>query len=304
MAVKTAVPSEQKVLSFSIVLSGCVALLGIVFGILSGSQSIVFDGIFSIVDVAMCVLVLFVSRLVTRNATPHFQYGFWHFEPLVAVLNGAIMLTVCIYGFINSCKSLLAGGNTVELGMASIYAIVVLAACAGMYLYERKVNVVLKSEFISIDMKSCIMSGAITLALFLSFALAEFLGWIGHAEFRPYADPAILMVITVGLSPIPIGILRRAVKEVFLIAPRDASRRIDEVMAGIRERHGIADYRAYAAKSGRIHVIDISILVPEDWDRTVPQLDAIRSEIAAGLEQYATLDRWLTIAFTTRQQWL
>ena len=304
MAAKSAVPSEQKVLSCSIVLSGFVALLGIVFGILSGSQSIVFDGIFSIVDVAMCVLVLFVSRLVTRNATPHFQYGFWHFEPLVAVLNGAIMLTVCIYGFINSCKSLLSGGNTVELGVASVYAIVVLAACTGMYLYERKVNVVLKSEFISIDMKSCIMSGAITLALFLSFAVAEFLGWIGHAEFRPYADPAILMVITIGLSPIPIGILRRAVKEVFLIAPRDASRRIDEVMAGIRERHGIADYRAYAAKSGRIHVIDISILVPGDWDRTVPQMDAIRGEIAAGLEQYATLDRWLTIAFTTRQQWL
>ncbi len=90
------------------------------------------------------------------------------------------------------------------------------------------------------------------------------------------------MIITIGLSPIPIGILRRAVKEVFLIAPRDASRRIDEVMAGIRERHGIADYRAYAAKSGRIHVIDISILVPEDWDRTVPQLDAIRGKSPPG----------------------
>jgi predicted Co/Zn/Cd cation transporter (cation efflux family) len=57
---------EQRVLKLSILLSGVLGGLAVALGLMSGSMSIVFDGLFSVVDVAMGVLGLWIARLVTR----------------------------------------------------------------------------------------------------------------------------------------------------------------------------------------------------------------------------------------------
>ena len=71
--------AEQRLLKLSIAVTIGVALVGVVFGLLSGSMSIVFDGVFSAIDAAMSGLALFVSRLVTRvTENRRFQFGYWH----------------------------------------------------------------------------------------------------------------------------------------------------------------------------------------------------------------------------------
>lgn len=54
-------PSEQTVLAVSIGVTLLVAALGIVFGLLSRSFAIVFDGVYSLVDVLMTVVTLLVA---------------------------------------------------------------------------------------------------------------------------------------------------------------------------------------------------------------------------------------------------
>jgi len=297
-------PSEQKVLSLSIWLTGGIATLGIVFGLLSGSQSIIFDGVFSLIDVAMSLLVLFVSRLLLKTGNRRFQYGYWHFEPLVAVFNGSILLSICLYALVNGVKGLLSGGAVVAIGPATVYAAIAFAACVGLYAYERQANKRLKSEFIRIDMESSLMSAGITLALFLGFFTAEILDRLGHSQYKPYADPVILILITCGLLPIPIGIVKRGLKDVFLIAPEEASQKVDEVMRAVQSEHEFVGYRSYVSKSGRIHVVDISILVDPEWPGTVAEMDAIRAKIAERLRPLASLEHWLTITFTGHREWL
>lgn len=77
------IPLESQVLKRSMFCTLLIASLGIVFGLLSGSVSIVFDGMFSALDAAMCSLSLFVSRLLMQPQSRRFQHGFWHIEPLV-----------------------------------------------------------------------------------------------------------------------------------------------------------------------------------------------------------------------------
>ena len=45
--------AEQRVLKLSVVLSGVLGVLAVAVGLLSGSMSIVFDGLVSVIDVAM-----------------------------------------------------------------------------------------------------------------------------------------------------------------------------------------------------------------------------------------------------------
>lgn len=297
-------PTEQQVLSFSVWTTIALALIGIAFGLLTHSQSIVFDGVFSVVDFLMSALVLFVAQLLRRSGSRRFQYGYWHFEPLVSAFRGLVLLAICIYALVNGVKGILSGGHEVELGAASAYSTIVFFACVALYLYERRANARINSEFIRIDMNSCLMSASITLALLVGFLLAEFLGHLGYSHLKPYADPTILICITTVLLPVPLGIVNRSMREVFMVAPADVTQIVNTVMAGVLKRYGFTDFRAYVAKSGRIHLIDIMILVPETFDQTTAQIDNIRAEIASELDGLAKLDQWLTISFTTRREWL
>lgn len=56
---------EQLVLKISITVTFLLAITGILFGLLSGSLAIVFDGMFNMVDTAMSILSL--SRTFTNK---------------------------------------------------------------------------------------------------------------------------------------------------------------------------------------------------------------------------------------------
>lgn len=296
--------SEQFVLGLSIWVTFAIAILGVMLGLLAESQSIIFDGLFSVIDAAMSMLALYVSRLLLREGSRSFQYGFWHLEPLVAAFNGIILLTLCVYAFINALKGFLDGGRVVNFSSAAAYSVIVCGVCFGMYLYERRANRRLDSEFIRIDMKSFLMSGCITLALFAGFGISRLLAGMGYAHLEPYADPVILMVLVLGLLPIPIGIVAKALKEVFLIAPPELHYHVREVMAVMKERHGFVGYRSYVAKIGRVYMVDINVVVPADFEADIHRFDVLRQDIAKRLSEYVSLDRWLSITFTANPDWL
>ncbi len=130
-----------------------------VFGLLSGSLSIVFDGVFSAIDAAMSGLALFVSRLVTRtDDNRRFQFGYWHIEPMVLAFNGGTLMLLCFYAFLNAVDSFLAGGRALAFDWAIAYAVIVCATCFGMFFYERRLNRRIGSDFVRLDAQSWLMS--------------------------------------------------------------------------------------------------------------------------------------------------
>ena len=115
----TSSETEQKVLKQSIGISGAFASSGILLGLLSGSQSIVFDGLFSVIDTLVLMLALTAARLVQREGDRRFQYGYWHIEPMVLAFNGSVLMFLCLYAFINAVGGFLAGGHEPELDWPS-----------------------------------------------------------------------------------------------------------------------------------------------------------------------------------------
>lgn len=89
---------ERRALKISIAVTFLLAVVGILFGLLSGSLAIVFDGMFNMVDTVISILAFFVARLLTSKGNRRFQYGYWHIEPMVLVLNGSILILLCTYG--------------------------------------------------------------------------------------------------------------------------------------------------------------------------------------------------------------
>jgi cation diffusion facilitator family transporter len=300
---QTAASTEQRILRISVILTVVIAATGVVLGLLSGSMSIVFDGLFSVIDVAMGLLALWVARLVTRAENRTFQYGYWHIEPMTLAFNGGMLMVLCVYAVVNAVGSFLGGGQDVELGWAIGYSAVMATVCFGSYFYERSANSRAKSDLLHLDAQSWLMSALAAVALLVAFVIAWGLGKTPWANLAPFVDPTILGVLSLAMIAMPIKTVRQALTEILLITPTDLDDTIREVMDRIVEKYEFTTYTSYAAKVGRGRFIEIHIVVPHARELgTVRDLDAIRDEISTALGAGES-DKWLTIDFTGDSEW-
>ena len=304
--------TEQEILRTSIAATFLVAAFGVVFGLLSGSFSITFDGIYSLADGSMSVLALAVTRLIAAHTASsktggtlndRFMLGVWHLEPLVLGLNATLLIGVSIYALLNAATSLLSGGRELAFDVAIVYAVVTLAACTTMAVLETRANRRIGSDFVRLDAKAWVMSGGITAALLIAFCLGALVQGTSLAWLAPYIDPAVLIVVCLAIIPLPVPAVRQALADVLLVSPEDLKAHVFDVAQATVERHGFIDYRAYVAKIGRSRHVEIFFIVPpgqpprplEDWDR-------IRDEVGEAIGGEGP-NRWLTIVFTADIEW-
>ncbi|WP_154667004.1 cation diffusion facilitator family transporter [Chania multitudinisentens] len=295
---------EQKILRRSIFCTLFIASSGIVFGIICGSMSIIFDGMFSALDAGMCSLSLLVSRLLGQPHSRRFQYGFWHVEPLVLAFNGSLLTLLCLYAFVNAVKGIADGGRELELGWAIVYAVTISIFCFTLYFKQRRLNKKVESELIALDTKSWLMSACISSALLVAFIISWFLEGTRYEHLNVYTDPFALAVLTLVLIPVPIKTVKSALSEVLQMTPDSLDNKIESVMAQLRLEYGFQDYSNYATRMGRGLFIEIHIVVPENMENSgIHKFDQIRDRIAEAIGEEGP-DRWLTISFTQDPKWL
>jgi len=306
------ITSEQGLLRTSIAVTLFIASIGIAFGLASGSFSIVFDGVYSLVDASMSGLSLMVVRLITSHASSlqmsrklreRFTMGFWHLEPMVLALNGILLSGVAIYALINAVSSLLEGGRLLEFGIAMVYAALTVTACVSIAVIEGKANRKLRSDFVAMDVKGWVMSASITAALLIAFCFGYAVQGTSLEWVSPYIDPAVLALVCLVIVPLPMSVVRQALADIFLVTPGDLKQHVDAVAQAFVERHGLQSYRAYVAKVGRSREIELYFIVPPQMAaKTIEQWDAWRNEIGEAIGGEGP-NRWLTVVFTGDPEW-
>lgn len=304
--------TEQGVLRLSIAVTLFLAALGIVFGLLSGSYAIVFDGVYALTDASMTILALLVANLIATAATPgparsrfvqHFTFGFWHLEPMVLGLNGILLMSAAIYALINAIGSLMKGGRELSFDHAIIYAVVSVIIPLAMAIFTRRANRTIKSDFLALDMRSWLMSAALTAALLVAFVFGWSIQGTPYAWISPYIDPAALALVCLVIIPVPLGTVKQALSDILLVTPPALKQHVDEVAREIVARFGFLSHRAYVARVGRGKQIELYFIVPHGWPpRPLEEWDRIRDEIGIAIGDESP-DRWLTIAFTTDPEW-
>ncbi|WP_233861617.1 cation diffusion facilitator family transporter [Paraburkholderia adhaesiva] len=307
-----AAEDERSVLQRSITVTLMIASLGVIFGLFSGAYSIVFDGVYSLVDASMSTLALAVVRLITSHAVDldlprkwreRFTMGFWHLEPIVLGLNGTLLVCVAIYALINAVMRLIAGGNELQFGSAFAYAMVTACTCFSMAVIESRANRRIQSDFLRLDIKSWIMSGGITTALLVAFAIGYAIHGTTLSHWSSYVDPLALAFVSLVIIPIPLAEIRRSLMELLLVAPPDLKAHVDTVAQRFVQRYAFLYFRSYVAKVGRSREIELYFIVQrEAAAKPLTEWDAIRDEIGNALGG-DDAHRWLTIIFTSDPAW-
>ncbi|WP_324017860.1 cation diffusion facilitator family transporter [Aeromonas hydrophila] len=301
--ISTLVRTEKQALTLS--LFGCItfAIFGIGYGLFVGSNAIMLDGIFTLFSMGMTGLGLITAYLVTRPSDARFQYGYAHFEPIANVINGTIILLLCLAALYNGLTTLLAGGREIDLGHALIYAIVSTFFCGIIYRVEADVAERVNSELVRVDSKEWLVDTLLSTTLLIGFVVAIGLDAIGYGHYNRYIDPVLVSLLALCATLIPIKVLGRNLREVLKIAPKgDVSRLVASEVEALRLRHGIECY-SHLAKSGRRFDLELNILVAPGQEWPVERQDALRQELWSRLGD--TLgDAWLSVCFTREKRWL
>lgn len=288
---------EAGLLKGSIAATIVIAAAGVVIGLLSGSMSIVFDGLFSSIDAVVTVVTLVVARLLASEGNHRFQYGYWHLEPLVLALNSSVLVLLCGYAFLNAVQGLMTGGHALRFDMGVVYAGTVAAICFSMVITLRRANSRIESELIGLEVQSWMISGVITLALLIAFAGAIVIKGTAYEHLTPYVDPAVLALLAPAVMLAPLRTARQAFAEIFLITSKEMDADVKAAAAAAVAKHGFTSFKSYAVEVGRARFIEISFLVPADRVGRVSDFDAIRHEIGNELGGVGP-EQWLTIVFT------
>jgi cation diffusion facilitator family transporter len=296
--------SEQTALKLSILVTALTGVADIVAGFMISSQAIMFDGMYSFVDVLMTFGALAVSKLLMQEPTRRFQFGHWHLEPLVVTLESTILTTVCIYAAINAALGLTNDGQAISYGVGLIWAAVTCIPAIAMAAYMGRLARQQGSILLAVDARGWLLSGFLSLTLVAAYAIALVLARSDYSHLVPFVDPAVLLCMSLALLPIPLKTLFAAIRDVLEVAPNDLDQRVRSVLDSLMRERGFLRYSSHVARVGRVRFIEIHILVPPDFRvETVQAVDDMRREVADRLEA-SWPETWLTVDLTADPEWI
>ncbi|WP_237062265.1 cation diffusion facilitator family transporter [Microbulbifer zhoushanensis] len=295
---------ERKGLWLSIL--GCLAMaaLAFLFTSLSGSAAIFLDGVFSLVNFVMSLVMLRVSQLLHRAPDRRFHFGYASFEPAFNVLQSLVNLGVMLMALSSAVFALYRGGRAVESGPAVLYAAVAMLGCLVIYIVLRRIGRISGSTLIQVDAFSwlidCFLSGVVLVAFSVVWIWGARLGpWL------PYVDSWLVIAMVVVMLPIPARILYRNLMEVLLAAP-SAELQLDIHRAFTRAIRDIParDWSLSINKAGRSIYLHARILVEENQEQCpISQADTWREVL---VERMADLvdEQEFDVVFTSDADYL
>jgi len=272
---------EQSALRFSMISIIFFVLLGLVFASFTHSGSILFDGIYSLISFAIASLTLKVSQLAEKPDDETFHFGYTQFEPLINVIKSLFVLGACIYAFFGAVKSLMSGGNPMEMGYAVIYGVIAAFGSFGVGLYLKRKSKKCRSGLLQVEAMEWMIDAMLSFGILIGFVCAFILQQTRWNYLMPYVDPVLLIIIAIIALPVPLKILITNMREVIYMAPPEPFlKKFEEQLEDAIKDIPLDDYEFRIVKQGRNTFVLVHLMVSDDFHfNTVADLDRTREEI-------------------------
>jgi len=297
---------EQRTLLLSIYGVLVVAAGSIAYGLFLESDVVILNGIFSLLSLIGAGLSLLAAKLVVKPENRRFPFGYSHVEPLVLSVNSFMVLLICVYALINGIERIRSGGNAVDAEGVIWFGLLSGAISFAIWIYERRVARRIDSPLIEADAREWLIDFGFSMVTLLGFAVLLFLEEPARGAWARYADPVMVAAMALLAIPMPLGVLRRSLREVLLMtdAGDEVTRRVEAVMEAIRSEHDIARYVHHVVKTGRTRFIELDIVVGPNFAlQTVAEQDRLRERIWRAIDM--PLDNaWLSICLTGDPRWV
>ena len=292
---------DRRLLLLSVWASAGFALVSSVWGVLSGSSMIVFDGLSSFVSIGLSMLAVIALRTSRAGPDDRYPWGREVWEPVTVVVKAIALAALCVYAVVGGISDLLAGGREVSTGWALAYAIVATVSGAVVTVLMRRGG---RSDLVRAEAAEWFGDTLLSVGVLVGFVVAIVLISVGRPDLAAYVDPAMVVVVSLLFLRIPIRLVGGGMREILAMAPPEETRAaLDEAVEAVRARFGIAEAFLRASKVGTRVDVEVDFVVGEDSSvRTVADGDVVRQALHDRLAEIGH-ERSVVVAFTTERRW-
>lgn len=282
---------ERSTLVASITATAVLGVVGVVWGIVGGSQMILLDGVYAVIGIVVSFLLLGASTLASVPPNRRFPFGRAGATPLVIAVQGLVLAGTLVYAAVEAVFVIVGGGSDVTAASGVAYG--VLAAVSSLTVWQwihRKAGT---SDVLTSEATAWKVAGLRGVGMVVGFGVLGLLAgsrWDGAA---PYVDPAMVLVTCVIFLPTPYRMVRQTVTEVMEGAPTSSVRiPVIEAIEAVRARYDLDEPVIRLSKLGPRLYVEVEVVVGPKV--TVDQQHDVRLELDRRLAAIP-YDVWLTL---------
>ncbi|UTA78904.1 cation diffusion facilitator family transporter [Halomonas sp. XH26] len=248
--------AERRALRFSAVSASLFAFTGLALGLASGSITILFDSGYSLLSLVLASLSLFALKQARKPADNHYPFGRLTVEPLAVLLKGVVIALVCLFSIVSAVWSLAQGGRLVTLDLALMFGVVNVAGCLLTWWWLSRYARIARSSLLAAELRQWQMDTWLSAAVMLGFALTWGLTLTPWAHLARFADPVMVLIIAGYFLPMPIRMMRGALRELMFGEPLGSVRQ--DVVQEVAD-FDIANDDVRLAQVGSFLMVDIQL---------------------------------------------
>jgi cation diffusion facilitator family transporter len=295
---------DSRTLALSVLASSVFAVGSLVWGLLAGSQMIVFDGLYSFVSVALSLLAVVALRAAQKGPDERYPWGREVFEPLTITVKAAALAGLCGYAVVGGIQEIVAGGREIDAGWAVLYGVVATAVSVGVSLVLRRMSRG-ATDLVRAEAAEWMGDALLSVGTLAGFGLALVLQVTGRDDLARYVDPAMVVLTSVIYLRIPLRLFAEGLREVLTMSAGPALReQVAALVGDVAREWTLPQPAVRLSKVGARLDVDIVFLVDAaSTARAVEQFDLVRAQLedrllATGLEPS------LSVGFTADPRWL
>lgn len=279
---------EQRALKFSLYGILFFVVLAIGFALLTKSDAILFDGIFSLIAFCTALVTLKVARLAERPDDDQFHFGYNAMEPTLNLFKSLIVIVTCVFALVEAVNRLLTGGNPAAYGWAVVYGVFATSGCFTVAWLMYRGSRDHRSDLVAVEAKTWFVDGLLSGSVLLGFITAWLLEQSGSGHWAPLVDPILLITIVLLALPVPAKIMLDSFREVIAMAPpehvvNEIQERLLEALAEIDAGH----VELRVNKRGRVTYLLVHVVVGDHFVvEDIGELDGIRKHCESHLKSW------------------
>jgi cation diffusion facilitator family transporter len=295
---------EQRALRLSTVGYLLMGALGIGFFLVTRSEAILLDGVYSLVSFGASLMASRVARLVREPGSETFHFGYAHFEPLLNTLRSFLIVGLSAFAFVSAIDALLHGGRPISAGLAMVYGISAAVLCLLMAWNQRRLAKKVGSPLLDVDARTWFVDGIISAGAAAAFITAFAFEKLELHDLLPYVDPTLVVLLVLVMAKVPLQALWENLREVLQVAPpAEDQEAVRTAIEGALTNLPTREIQVRMVKVGRTFYVLTHVILPEDWrPASTGALDAIRCRIATSLAD-VDLQLLTDTVFTADEHW-
>jgi predicted Co/Zn/Cd cation transporter (cation efflux family) len=290
---------ERKSLGIARIFNVIMGIMGVTFAILSQSNAIMVDGLYSSVNFISSLIAARISLKLTLDADEKMPFGYDYYETLYITFRSLVLLGIMSISFFISVSKIvtyLTGGSVTELkmGVIMIYTGFNIILCFGLAAIHKKNHIKTnkRSEILKAEKTAATIDGVISLGvgvalIGITLAKGTILDFI-----IPIADSIVVIILVLFIVKEPLKLFLTSIGE--LLGRSIGEKRKVKVLAYLKliinfEKYELIDL--IIIKSGRnnravILLKPLNFIDVEEMDelrgkihKKLIKMDSIRSEI-------------------------